>query len=659
MNVKTAFVDALLFFIFFYTPFSVHAQAQSELYAGTLHDAAGGGPDDSYYRGAYLKWPGGHEDSKVSPGGMRSCSAGVLIKIVVRNWTGPSGVFHEIKEAYTPETGTSTPMEYRVRKTFRSLRTTTTVIDPDGTERTNQVEEEGDFFRVNHNLISDEMVEDWEMTDAGVVIKRTYYAWANREHDDYIIEKVVLKNTGNFDENPVTIEHPDNDIPELYVVYWSTLLLPCIKGEKLHSFNDTGDHDNYVDYYGREPADSIRIMYGFDGDDPDIPIDDRGDPFPERYVDDSRYNPKDIYDVGEFVSAMYAGYGVLHTDRSAADHTNDPGQPFTTGWASKFDVRNWQDALTWDNMLNQGIPGHRAHPDLTAPPQRYYQSFWMGFGPYQLSPGDSISLVFVHAAKGPNVERCKEVGLKWFNGEIAQDEKNKFLNSGKDSLFQTVGRAQWNWDHYLSKNVSIPMGPSQPQNLTVRAGGKQVTLNWTAPDVGEIAAYRIYRKEGTYFGDYLFHDEVSANETQYIDTLNVNIGVSYYYYVTAMNSEGIESTGHYNRINIPSRPFLGTAKNISKVRVVPNPYNYHQVNHWSGERNRITFANLTEDCTIRVFTVNGDLVKTFHHQSESGTEHWSPMLTDDNLFPAAGIYIYVVEDNKTGQRETGKFIIIR
>ena len=107
-------------------------------------------------------------------------------------------------------------------------------------------------------------------------------------------------------------------------------------------------------------------------------------------------------------------------------------------------------------MLNQGVTNHQAHPNLEDPPVRYHQGIWMGFGSYQLTPGDSVIIVFVHAAKGPDIERCKEAGLQYYSGEITQEEKNTFLDSGKDSLFNAVENAQLNWDNYLSHGTVYP-----------------------------------------------------------------------------------------------------------------------------------------------------------------------------------------------------------
>jgi hypothetical protein len=250
------------------------------------------------------------------------------------------------------------------------------------------------------------------------------------------------------------------------------------------------------------------------------------------------------------------------------------------------------------------------------------------------------------------------MGGKWFYSDISFEEKNAFLESGRDSLFKAVGRAQWNWDNYLSQGLSIPMGPSHPQHAIYQSSGDANILSWSPPHVGEVDMYRIYRRAGYYIGDYDFVDEIPGSQTSYEDA-DIGIGVSYYYYITAASDKGIESSAHYNRHNAPCRPFKKYSDTLSHVRVVPNPFNYHQANRWSGERNRVTFANLTSHCTIRIFTVNGDLIKTFRHKSESSTEHWAPILTDDNVYPAPGVYVYVVEDNDTGAKETGKFIIVR
>ncbi len=63
------------------------------------------------------------------------------------------------------------------------------------------------------------------------------------------------------------------------------------------------------------------------------------------------------------------------------------------------------------------------------------------------------------------------------------------------------------------------------------------------------------------------------------------------------------------------------AGNMSKIRVVPNPYaasSLYEIEFGELRREpirQIKFINLPPECTIHIFTVAADLVKTIHHNS--------------------------------------------
>ncbi|MBI1938596.1 MAG: hypothetical protein HYS25_10785 [Ignavibacteriales bacterium] len=89
-------------------------------------------------------------------------------------------------------------------------------------------------------------------------------------------------------------------------------------------------------------------------------------------------------------------------------------------------------------------------------------------------------------------------------------------------------------------------------------------------------------------------------------------------------------------------------QNINRVRVVPNPYLASSLYEPEfGELRReplrqIQFINLPQECTIHIFTVDADLVKTLHHNSRSGTEVWD-LRTESGREIASGMYIYVLK----------------
>lgn len=101
---------------------------------------------------------------------------------------------------------------------------------------------------------------------------------------------------------------------------------------------------------------------------------------------------------------------------------------------------------------------------------------------------------------------------------------------------------------------------------------------------------------------------------------------------------------------------------LKKIRVVPNPYVASSIlegqpfQRGRGER-FIRFINTPANCTIRIFTVNGDLVKTLHSENPmDGFIRWD-LTTKDNLEVAFGLYIYHVEAPGIGEH-IGKFAII-
>jgi hypothetical protein len=101
---------------------------------------------------------------------------------------------------------------------------------------------------------------------------------------------------------------------------------------------------------------------------------------------------------------------------------------------------------------------------------------------------------------------------------------------------------------------------------------------------------------------------------------------------------------------------------MNKIRVVPNPYVVSSLYEANLDELRIEplrqiqFINLPSDCTIYIFTVAADLVKTLHHSSNSGTEVWD-LRTESGREIAPGVYIYSVKS--LGMQYTERFAVIK
>lgn len=130
----------------------------------------------------------------------------------------------------------------------------------------------------------------------------------------------------------------------------------------------------------------------------------------------------------------------------------------------------------------------------------------------------------------------------------------------------------------------------------------------------------------------------------------------------------LEETDRYVILTDPSYIDPEKAKEeLDRIAVVPNPYvaasafepkPEYVFTAGRGER-RVDFIHLPKDCTIRIYTISGELIKTIEHHGTSydGTESWN-LLTDDNLDISFGIYIYHVEAPGLGEK-VGRIAIIK
>jgi hypothetical protein len=121
---------------------------------------------------------------------------------------------------------------------------------------------------------------------------------------------------------------------------------------------------------------------------------------------------------------------------------------------------------------------------------------------------------------------------------------------------------------------------------------------------------------------------------------------------------------------------------LKNIRVVPNPYlavsalESQRTSTTGRAPRKIRFINLPSKCTVRIFTVNGELVQKLDFDSgvenstevngledgddtgaNNGTLYWN-MLSKDNLEIAYGVYIYHVKAPGIGEK-TGTFAIIK
>jgi hypothetical protein len=382
----------------------------------------------------------------------------------------------------------------------------------------------------------------------------------------------------------------------------------------------------------------------------------------------------------------------LHADKAPNDHADDVTQPLSI-------IGNMSIYNVWDS----DFPGFATEWDWAASGTRQTvdeQAGWPGdpsaqegdypfqaFGPYNLALGDSVVIVYALGVNGVSRQLAIQKGLEWrawYRGEAGATfddaAKNALLATGKDSLFQTLDRALWAWNQQLD----IP-DPLPAPDLTVTSGPNRIDLQWEdLSQVGDfdtgtpdLTGYRIYRKRGNFLvdedselnaeGTHLQWEriaQVPAAQTTYTDT-DVIRGEAYHYAVTAMDNQGLESSRYANRAELAAIAFEPGKETATNVRIVPNPFLSGAGDfNFSGQRaNTILFVNLPPYCTLRIYTVTGDLIKTIEHQSGSADDQWD-LITASNQYVASGVYILQVEEAQNLSRQAiagsiHKFVVVR
>jgi len=272
-------------------------------------------------------------------------------------------------------------------------------------------------------------------------------------------------------------------------------------------------------------------------------------------------------------------------------------------------------------------------------------------GPYHMEPYDTLRFITALVAGADSLDMIRNIDRIW-----------EVFGSG-----------------YRIKAVPTPQ-------VTGRAGNGVNQLSWSNaidrtyldPETGTntLAGYYIYKTEDSRRLTWTRYDSVAVqfdatsdfNDNAYTWTdSTVNNGYYYSYSVTTYDSSGAECgkallAAGLNTVEL--RPRSDARSDTRKIRAVPNPYIIST--SWERERlgnimdgepiRELAFVNLPPACTIKVYTIDGDLVKTLRHTNGSGTEYWD-LRSDYNQMVATGVYFFYVSSPQG--ESVGKLAIVR
>ncbi len=368
----------------------------------------------------------------------------------------------------------------------------------------------------------------------------------------------------------------------------------------------------------------------------------------------------------------------------------------------KFDVLNPGDTLKIAVALVSGTSVDHGTNNLKENAEKAIKLFGRGYIPP--SRPISPSLIVQPGFKKVDLVWGKEAGPN--DPESVWDDSNKIAESYPDTSFRR-----------RNPPCSSFSGGCSGGHICTIVNGKPYL-----PGGRIFEGYRLYRSEYpkspppddsfTLLGQYdIADDNFEYNtglKTHFTDT-NLQRGKVYWYAVTSfgipdiqlipvvnpdgsirndtLTSANTESSISENetQVVLPFSP----SERLNQVLAVPNPYrvdqNYTSENggwegltrEWSENNRLMRFIHLPRKCTIRVFSLTGDLIATLPFESPKLTDKSGAVVVDPNGNPvesnvgsldwdilseshralASGVYIFTVESEFGTQ--IGKFVLIR
>ncbi len=307
----------------------------------------------------------------------------------------------------------------------------------------------------------------------------------------------------------------------------------------------------------------------------------------------------------------------------------------------------------------------------------------MGFGPWhRFDPGDTASFTVAVVCGLDSL-------LMLQNSQVAQTTFNQGfkLASGPPSPLLGVSTADNAVILRWKPGVDTPPESYDPVLASPEYHRNQFTLDH------DFQGYRIYRlqaasisgdprEQASLLAQFDVVDSVGFNvgmpplnaggEREYVDTDVLN-GFPYYYAVTSYASRNpqlglpeLESGFNENSLKITPGSAPGGTPQSPPVGVYPNPYRAAGLfdrrlpGGEPAELGRtVYFTNVPADARIEVFNLSGTLIDQLErHETSTGQVAWD-MLSEHTRAIAPGLYVFVVEDLRTGERQRGKLVILK
>lgn len=580
-------------------------------------------------------------------------------------------------------------------------------------------------YIANDNYPEEAVISQWT-TNRGITVTRKAYAWSHRDYDDFIIIEYIFENTGDKTGDGV----PDGGLPitlnNTYFsfhsaltgtetgIIWTSAQNPnqLIVPGRANGRDNWWKYSESPNFDGPAAAIGKKIVYQYDGDYPGNDWDDTYEPILISRMNSYGQQRSSRVVNGQLSDPVYIGTAPLDY---MPPFTNDP----ETYIAPKTDAKGNGGAnqpiavQVWPirSYNDHDQPGTGTFTDkelyliysgLGDSARVYRQpaavgmfTFAMTYGPYDIPPGGKVKIVRAWVAgTGAGDKNI----LEWSRSSKARSE----APAGEAWMLKSLERAQYAYDN----GYRVPPAPPTPMvNVKSNASGNN-ELTWSAeildaanPATGkkDVVGFRVYRSDkqqaGYEIGPWTLLADIPTASTAnlmpnvaftnaagvasskpgtffYSDSGSLP-GFEYYYAVTSYTAAGAESNtcAPEQRVGIPRSPIVLNDQRFDRleerVLAVPNPYMPNSPYTYGSTR--IRFVNIPQKCTIRIFTVNGDLIDTIRHPTRAsdplkGETEWVQGSFNFGSEASPGLYFFVVESQVAGSEgklSKGSFILIK
>lgn len=562
----------------------------------------------------------------------------------------------------------------------------------------------------NHSY--DEVAEVVDSSILGVECDRKVYVWSQNYNDDYVICDLVFTNVGGDTLDSLYVNMQETGAN----MYYSNGSNPA----------GTFDPKMvWQHYYGGRPGDSLRVFYEYSADNPQLAGDDMGapqisqngrliDPNMNFYVilhasKEPYTNPAQDVDDPLEPKVTYMGVATAIPFTSSSDTYGNKNFFAIRGAFSALYPMTGETPGTYHGFNNDelGTNDYSANPAGQKGGISYRSC---SFGPYTLYPGQKLHYVYASGFTGIGYKLGQKIGAEWLAGTLkdppnaskipgwnartgllpsnfkfpdgatpVDEAKDRWISLGIDSVMQAAERAKWNYEH----NYDIPQAPPPPQSTDISVTSGAIKIQWSDPQaeaMPNFAGYRIMRRisnlDTVAYTPIYNSDSTDIGATHTFYDSIAYYGAQVYYYIQSKARIPFNDPNAYpadrgkmmysGRALFPNFYFVQPSNfpqnDLSKIRIVPNPYNINDpqliktLGQSATQSRGITFYNLPVNCTIKIYTENGDFIQTIHN-GNLGSIPWD-MLSFNQQAVYSGVYIAVFL-TPNGEMSYQKFLIVQ